>query len=60
MQRESGNFDDQGGISSEHEKIVTENRCSRATPVDVSALDKGKRELDPIGGKNYVTDNTYD
>ena len=53
MQRESRNFDDPVGISSEHEIIVTENECSGATPVDVSALEEPQRDADRGRLKNY-------
>ena len=35
------------------EKIATENKCSNATPVDVSALQGTQRESDPATRKNY-------
>ena len=54
MQREPRNFDDPVGISCEHEIIVTENECSGATPVDVSALDKAQLASDRIRLKNYI------
>ena len=57
MQRETRNFDDPVGISSEHEIIVTENECSGATPVDVSALEEPKRDPDRASLKTIETAN---
>ena len=46
MHRQSWNFDDQVGISSEHENIATEKNGPNVTPVVVSALQKAQQELD--------------